>query len=210
MGFARRAVRKSVRRATPRSVRRAMHPARTAKNAVTPRPVKQVSRAAYTVRHAAGAAENAMIGAALYPPRRKRGGWLVAIGVIGGLVTLAVLPWWFLPLLILALVILFLIVRRRARRDVPPRPAPPPAPWPYLGPSGGGSILPQPRRQPPPQARPDAGWRRVEPWPADRAFRSTPPPDVTPRPEPYRAPQSAGEWELEVRRHSGLGDGSQQ
>jgi hypothetical protein len=72
MGFARRAVRKSVRRATPRPVRQAMHPARTARNAVTPRPVKQVSRAAYTARHPVGAAENAVIGAALYPPRRRR------------------------------------------------------------------------------------------------------------------------------------------
>ncbi len=36
MGFGRRVVRKSVRRVTPRPVRRAMHPARTVKYAVTP------------------------------------------------------------------------------------------------------------------------------------------------------------------------------
>jgi hypothetical protein len=47
MGFARRAVRKSVRWATPQPVRQAMHPARTVKNAVTPRPVKPASRAVY-------------------------------------------------------------------------------------------------------------------------------------------------------------------
>jgi hypothetical protein len=65
MGFGRRLVRKSVRRATPRSVRRAMHPARTVRYAVTPRPVQQASRAAYTVRRPVGAAENKAIGAAL-------------------------------------------------------------------------------------------------------------------------------------------------
>lgn len=38
MGFARRVVRKSVRKVTPRPVRQVMHPARTVKNKVTPRP----------------------------------------------------------------------------------------------------------------------------------------------------------------------------
>jgi hypothetical protein len=65
MGFARRVVRKSVRKATPRPVRQAMHPARTVRNAATPRPVKQVSRAAYTARHPVGAGENKLIGAIL-------------------------------------------------------------------------------------------------------------------------------------------------
>jgi len=72
MGFGRRLVRKSVRKATPRSVRKAMHPARTVKNAVTPRPMKKISRGAYTVTHPVGAAENAVIGAALYPKRGRR------------------------------------------------------------------------------------------------------------------------------------------
>jgi len=72
MGFGRRLVRKSVRRVTPRPVRKAMHPARTVKNAVTPRPVKQVSRAAYTVRHPVGATENKVIGTALYGGRARR------------------------------------------------------------------------------------------------------------------------------------------
>lgn len=66
MGFARRVVRKSVRRATPRSVRKDMHPVRTKKNAVTPRPLKQASRAIYTVTNPIGAAENALIGSVLY------------------------------------------------------------------------------------------------------------------------------------------------
>lgn len=71
MGFARRVVRKTVRKATPRPVRRAMHPVRTAKHAVTPRSVKQLSRVAYTVTNPLGAAENALIGAALSGGRRR-------------------------------------------------------------------------------------------------------------------------------------------
>ena len=65
MGFARRVVRKTVRKATPRPVRQAMHPARTIKYAVTPRPVRQASRAVYTITNPLGAAENKLIGAAL-------------------------------------------------------------------------------------------------------------------------------------------------
>ena len=72
MGFARRIVRKSVRKATPRTVRKAMHPVRTATNAITPRPIKKASRAIYTVTNPLGAAENALIGAALYPGRGSR------------------------------------------------------------------------------------------------------------------------------------------
>src|SRR4051812_22331621 len=72
MGFARRVVRKSVRKATPRTVRRAMHPVRTAKYAVTPRPVRQLSRAVYTVTNPLGAAENAFIGAALNAGSHRR------------------------------------------------------------------------------------------------------------------------------------------
>jgi len=72
VGFARRVVRKSVRKATPRAVRKAMHPARTVKNAVTPRPVKQMRRAVYTVTNPLGATENALIGAALYGGRSPR------------------------------------------------------------------------------------------------------------------------------------------
>jgi Ftsk gamma domain len=86
MGFARRVVRKSVHKATPRPLRKAMHPARTVKNAVTPRPVKQASRAAYTVRHPVGAAENKVIGVALNggrSPRRKRRGGLLGF-LFGG------------------------------------------------------------------------------------------------------------------------------
>ncbi len=78
MGFARRVVRKTVRKATPRPVRKAMHPARTVKNAVTPRPVKQASRAAYTVRHPVGAAENKVIGSGGHRRGRRRKGGLMA------------------------------------------------------------------------------------------------------------------------------------
>lgn len=72
MGFARRVVRKTVRKATPRPVRQAMHPARTVKNAATPRPVRKVSRAVYTVRNPLGAAENKVIGAALNAGHGRR------------------------------------------------------------------------------------------------------------------------------------------
>jgi hypothetical protein len=74
MGFARRVVRKSVRKATPRPVRKAMHPVRTARRAVTPRPVRQVSRAVYTVTNPSGAAENKLIGAALNGGRTRSAG----------------------------------------------------------------------------------------------------------------------------------------
>jgi hypothetical protein len=118
MGFARRVVRKSVRRATPRPVRRAMHPARTARNAATPRPVKQVSRGAYTVGHPVGATENAVIGAALYPPRpRRRHKARFAIGgVIIGLISLAILPWWVPMLIIVAAIAIPAIAWRRSGR----------------------------------------------------------------------------------------------
>jgi hypothetical protein len=162
MGFARRVVRKSVRRATPRSVRRAMHPARTVKNAVTPRPVKQVSRAAYTVRHPVGAAENKVIGAALYPPRtgrrKKRGFW-----------------------------------------------------WSWLT---GQTASPPPigTRQPTVPQRTTAPTRRqppAQPWPARQAFRTPPPPRAKPAQQPrISGTSSAGQWELDARRQTGLGDGS--
>lgn len=72
MGFGRRLVRKTVRKATPRPVRRAMHPVRTVKYAATPRPVRQLSRAVYTVTNPLGAAENKLIGAALNSGSRRR------------------------------------------------------------------------------------------------------------------------------------------
>lgn len=68
MGLARRIVRQSVRAATPRPVRRAMHPVRTTKNALIPRPIHQARRAVYTVTNPLGAAENAAIRAALRAP----------------------------------------------------------------------------------------------------------------------------------------------
>lgn len=65
MGFATRVVRKSVRKATPRSVRKVMNPVGTVKSAITPRPIKQVSRGIYTVTNPLGAAENALIDSVL-------------------------------------------------------------------------------------------------------------------------------------------------
>jgi hypothetical protein len=114
MGLARRVARKSVRRAIPRPVRQAMHPARTARHAVTPRPVKQVSRAAYTARHPVGAAENELIGTALYPPsrrRRRRFGFGIA-GVFIGLVLFVVSPWLALAVIAMAIVIPVIAYRR--------------------------------------------------------------------------------------------------
>jgi len=229
--FARRAVRKSVRRATPRSVRRAVHPARTARNAIMPRPVKQVRRAAYTVKHPVGAAENAAIGAVLYPPRphpprsrrpgqprrrgnRHQGGW-VALGVIAGLICFVISAWLALVVVILAIVIPVIVSRRARRRPAPPPPVPfhwtrpPEPPVPPWQPPVRPPQPPPPAFQFPLAGRHAAPERRVEPWPADRAFR-TRPPDVTPLQQSSGAPQSAGDWELESRRRTGLGDGSRQ
>jgi hypothetical protein len=130
VGFARRVVRKSLRRATPRPVRRAMHPARTVRNAVTPQPVRQVSRAAYTVRHPVGAAENKAIGAVLYPR--------TGIGRSGGL------SFWLS------------LLRRREQSG---RRAPVPTRWPNVDPSGGAgrpNVVQRPsiaRQAPEQQAR---------------------------------------------------------
>jgi hypothetical protein len=181
MGFARRVVRKSVRRATPRPVRQAMHPARAVKNAVTPRPVKQVSRATYTVRHPIGATENKLIGAALYPPGTgtgRRGGLSFWLGL------------W-------------------RRREQPELARAVPARWPYAEPSGGvkrpsvPQPAPSPRQAPAQQPRP----RKVEPWPARQGFRTPAPARPLPQ-QPVKPPSSAGQWELDARRHTGLGDGS--
>jgi hypothetical protein len=73
MGFGRRLLRKTVRKATPRTVRRAMHPARSLKYAATPRVVKRASRTVYTITNPLAAAENKLIGAALSPGSRHRG-----------------------------------------------------------------------------------------------------------------------------------------
>jgi hypothetical protein len=182
MGFGRRVVRKSVRRATPRPVRKAIHPARTVRYAVTPRPVRQVSRAAYTVRHPVGAAENKVIGAALNAGtghRRSRRSGNKGSGF-----------WRWL-------------LRGLGHADPPPAvPAKQPT-WPrnttpttrLAAPTPPGAA---PLRRPAPQ-----------PWPANRAFRGNPPPITRPSPRPEASgPHSAGEWELDVRRTSGLGDGS--
>ena len=60
MGFTRRLVRHT----TPRSVRRAMHPVRTARIAATPRSIRRASFIAYSVTNPLGAAENKLISSA--------------------------------------------------------------------------------------------------------------------------------------------------
>jgi hypothetical protein len=209
MGFGRRVVRKSVRRATPRPVRHAMHPARTARNAVTPRPVKWASRAAYTTQHPMGATEKAVIGAVLYPPkpRLRHGRWALG-GLVLGFILFIVSPWLALGVIVLAIVIP-VIASRRTRRGMPPRPAPPVASptapqWPPMPPAQ--APVQPPVWHPPVQQAPVQQQQRIEPWPAHQAFR-TPPPDITPPRQPVRPPSSAGQWEIDARRQTGLGDG---
>ena len=157
MGLGRRIVRKSVRRVTPRPVRKAMHPARTVRKAVTPRPVRQASRAVYTVRHPVGAAENKAIGAALYPSRPRRRKWSLWEWLTGGQL---------------------LAQAQAARANVPP-PA--------------SAARPRPA---------------VQPRPTEQAFRSPPPSSPPVQQPPETQPSSAGEWELQIRRQTGLGGGS--
>jgi hypothetical protein len=71
--FGRRVLRKSVRKATPGPVREAMYPGRAVKNTVTPRPVKQASRAVYALGHPVGAAQNKLIDSALNACMGRRG-----------------------------------------------------------------------------------------------------------------------------------------
>lgn len=160
MGFARRAVRKSVRKATPRPIRQAMHPARTVKYAVTPRPVRQVSRAAYTIRNPLGAAENKLIGAALNGGTSRRGG----------------LSFW-------------LDVWRR--RPLPGAPVMAPVNQVTTTQSTSSSLQRWPQAPTPAAPR----HRQVpQRWPA--------------MPEQTSGLSTAGDPELDVRRHVGLGDGS--
>lgn len=51
-----------------------MHPVRTARYAVTPRPIRQLSRVMYTATNPLGAAENAIIGAALNAGTQRHAG----------------------------------------------------------------------------------------------------------------------------------------
>lgn len=72
-------LRKAVRRATPRPVRKAKrvvrHPARTAVRAATPRPIRNAQRTVFNVAHPVNAAENALINrvaAGSRAPSRRR------------------------------------------------------------------------------------------------------------------------------------------
>ncbi len=89
MGFGRRLVRRTVRKAvrrtarrtvrqvTPRPVRKAVHPVRTARVAATPRPARQVTRAAWVAKHPVHAVESEAISAVL---RRHR--WRKFLGFL--------------------------------------------------------------------------------------------------------------------------------
>jgi hypothetical protein len=190
MGLGRRIVRKTVRKATPRPVRQVMHPARTVKNAVTPRPVKQASRAVYTVRHPVGATENMMIGAALNAAiggRRRRGGRGLFAMLFG--------------------------TRRHTSRQPDPPVAPTSSDRPPAVPSTAAAAVrhenpppnatqrPEPPRRPVPvrktPARPTQTVRKVPPKPPART-----PPSTT-----FQSSGGAGDWELQMRRQSGLGSG---
>lgn len=67
-------MKKAVRRATPRSVRKAKrvvrHPARTAVRAATPRPVRNAKRQVFNATHPLNTAENKLLNAAM--PRKSR------------------------------------------------------------------------------------------------------------------------------------------
>jgi hypothetical protein len=177
-----------VRIVTPRPVRQAMHPVSTVRRAATPRPVRQVTRAAWTVQHP--------VRAAIQPRRRKRGlfAWLTG-GSPGRREEIHRAK-------------IKARVQQQGQEAMAER-----ARLAALAPSAGGYTRAPARPPTPPAAQQrqpaqpaPAPRQRAQRWPADRGFR-TPPPDVTPKPQPMRPPQSAGEWELQARRSSGLGDG---
>jgi hypothetical protein len=191
MGLGRRIVRKTVRKATPRPVRQAMHPARTVKNAVTPRPVRQVSRAAYTIRNPVGASENKIIGAVLNAGsgrRRRRSGlglFAILFGTGGG-------------------------GGRHPARSVAPKPANRPNTVTSTASAATGREDP-PRNvvrvpEPPRQAKPTrkASVKQAQPI---RQVPAKPPARTAPA-RPFQSSGGAGDWELEVRRHGGLGSGT--
>lgn len=74
MGLLRKAVRKSVRKATPRPVRRVervvRHPVGTAARAVTPRPIRNAERTVFNVTHPVNTVENRVLDAMIGPPLR--------------------------------------------------------------------------------------------------------------------------------------------
>jgi hypothetical protein len=72
MGFLRRVVRKSARKATPRPIRRAVYPVHTTMKAATSRPVQRATRTAHKATHPIATAENRLIDAALDAGRPRR------------------------------------------------------------------------------------------------------------------------------------------
>jgi Domain of unknown function (DUF4189) len=75
MGLMRKAVRKSVRKVTPRPVRQVQravtHPVRTSVRAVTPQPIRNLERTAFNVAHPVNAVENKVLNEVIGPPRRR-------------------------------------------------------------------------------------------------------------------------------------------
>jgi hypothetical protein len=74
MGLMRKVVRKSVRKVTPRPVRKVQravtHPVRTSVRTITPKPIRNLERAAYNVAHPINAGENKLLNELIGPPIR--------------------------------------------------------------------------------------------------------------------------------------------
>lgn len=74
MGLMRKAVRKSVRKVTPRPVRQVQravtHPVRTSVRAVTPQPIRNLERTAFNVAHPVNTVENKVLNELIGPPVR--------------------------------------------------------------------------------------------------------------------------------------------
>ncbi len=74
MGLLRKAVRKSVRKVTPRPVRQVnrvvRHPVSTGVRAVTPRPIRQAERSVFNITHPVNTVENRGLDAVIGPPIR--------------------------------------------------------------------------------------------------------------------------------------------
>jgi hypothetical protein len=74
VGLLRKAVRKSVRKVTPRPVRQVnrivRHPVSSSVRAVTPRPIRQAERSVFNITHPVNTVENRVLDALIGPPIR--------------------------------------------------------------------------------------------------------------------------------------------
>lgn len=93
MHLLRKVVRKSVRKVTPRPIRRVnrvvRHPVLTTYYAVTPRPIKSAERSVYNVTHPVNAIENKAVNKIIGPPIRWSG---LAGGAVGATAAAGVAP----------------------------------------------------------------------------------------------------------------------